>query len=169
MALPTVVDVPAHHPDCCLSLSTKLFATLEQILSATSGPVLSIGSGSGLLEAAVASRGTLQAIEGVEVSSSVNKYLPEELAYVVGGTWDLCPRAKEAAAWIFVYPRLPALVKQYFQSFGQANVELAVFLGPKADWADFEDAFQAPGFASVEVIEDCGLVPYEMMAVVRKE
>ncbi|EKG17087.1 hypothetical protein MPH_05659 [Macrophomina phaseolina MS6] len=168
MALPTLSDVPTHHPDCCLSLSNNLFSILTHTISTVPGPILSIGSGSGLFEALLASRTTSRMIEGVEVSSSVNKYLPEESAYVVGGTWHLCPRARDAAIWVFVYPRVPALVKKYFEALGSTSVKLAVFLGPKADWADFQDAFEASGFLSPEIIEKCGLVPYEMMAIIRK-
>ncbi|OJD36346.1 mitochondrial presequence protease [Diplodia corticola] len=167
--LPTLSDVPTHHPDCCLSLSNSLFSTLSQILSPSKGPVLSIGAGSGLLEAILGSRDPIRTVEGVEVNSSVNKYLPEESSFVVGGTWDLCPRARDASVWVFVYPRVPALVERYFETFGQARLELAVFLGPKADWADFQCAFRVPGFTNAEIVEDCGLVPYEVMAVIRKE
>lgn len=168
MILPTLSDVPTHHPDCCLSLSNNLLATLDQTISTVHGPILSIGSGSGLFEALLASKNTAREVEGVEVSSSVNKYLPEESTYAVGGTWDLCSRAQDAAIWVFVYPRVPALVKRYFETFGGASVRLAIFLGPKADWADFEESFQATGFMSPEIFEECGLVPYELMAIVRK-
>lgn len=169
MALPVLSDAPTHHPDCCLSLSNSLFTTLDRILSSTDGHILSIGSGSGLFEATLASRHPGWVVEGVEVSSSLNKYLPEESAYVVGGTWDLCLRARDAAVWIFVYPRVPALVERYLTTFGNSSIQLAIFLGPRADWADFQASFQAAGFAPVEIIEECGLAPYEMMSVIRKD
>lgn len=167
--LPTLSDVPTHHPDCCLSLSNALFSKLDEILSVSKAPVLSIGAGSGLFEAILSSRDPSRTVEGVEVNSSVNKYLPEESTFVVGGTWDLCPRAEDIPIWVFVYPRVPALVKRYFEIFGQARLQLAIFLGPRADWADFQDSFIVPGFTSVEIVEDCGLVPYEVLAVIRKE
>ncbi|KAF2091797.1 hypothetical protein K490DRAFT_31788 [Saccharata proteae CBS 121410] len=167
MDLPNLLDDPKHHPDCCLGLSKPLIDKLILLLPKAPDVSLSIGSGSGLLEAYLAQRNCR--IEGVEVNSNVNTYLPEESTYTVGGTWDLCDRAAAAKAWIFVYPRTPKLVTQYVETYGSAAVQVIVWLGPRVDWADFEACFQNLSGVQIEVGEDCGVVtPYEMLAVIRK-
>ncbi|KAK7531717.1 uncharacterized protein J3D65DRAFT_124626 [Phyllosticta citribraziliensis] len=169
MALPMLSSTPRHHPDCCLSLSATFLSKLDVLLPAHGCLALSIGSGSGFFEAQLQAHDPALHVEGVEVNSSINKYLPEEATWEVGGTWDICPRAKAAQAWIFVYPREPGLIKRYFDAHADGEVTVVVWLGPRLDWEDFQDCFKFPAFAPVEIIEDCGLAPYEMMAVTRRK
>ncbi|RYP61863.1 hypothetical protein DL771_009982 [Monosporascus sp. 5C6A] len=199
MDLPEITDEPRHYPDCCLSISRGILDVLTDTFrtAAETGLVLSIGSGSGLLEALLQSRwATVSAlasasasdnttaaattisaaasprIEGVEVRASVNRYLPAAAVGTVRGTWEVSPRARSdptVAALLFVYPRSPALVSRYLR---EAAASVAVWLGHRSDWPDFEPCFAgAPGFGgAVEVVGGCaaGLVEYEMMAIVRR-
>ncbi|KAI4719922.1 hypothetical protein E4T48_03838 [Aureobasidium sp. EXF-10727] len=147
---------PRHHPDCCMAISQPLLHNLANLLP--HGPaisVLSIGSGTGLLESLLS-----QLLEdsydlcGVEVSPNVNKYLPEQNMFFVGGTWDLCSQAGKSHVWIFTYPREPKLIVQYLESHDHDNLSKIIWLGPKMDWQDYED---------------CGAATYEMVVVAEPE
>ena len=120
MSLPELTSQPKHHPDCCLSLSTRLLDVLTAIFApeteqgAGARLVLSVGSGTGLLEALLLARWsnpdpehpsgagmhdgeplvpvvttTAMTIKGIEVRPSINKYLPEANLGIVRGTWDV--------------------------------------------------------------------------------
>ncbi|KAF2139693.1 uncharacterized protein K452DRAFT_310599 [Aplosporella prunicola CBS 121167] len=176
LPLPPLLPAPTHHADCCLSLSAPLLHALAQHLPKT-GAVLSVGSGSGLLEAHLAAR-LGRPVHGADVANAnlsdaaaLNRYLPDECAWPVHGTWDLCPLAQHAPAWLFVYPREPALVRRYFDVFAARPadpVRVVVWLGPRADWPDYEAVLAGRKHWSVHVIEGAGLVPYEMIVVVRR-
>ncbi|KAK9418337.1 putative Ankyrin repeat-containing domain protein [Seiridium unicorne] len=143
--------------------------------------VLSVGSGSGLLEALLLERwSTLSEpklfIEGVEVQQSVestllNKYLPEQHHSSVKGTWDLSPRAGDAAAFMFVYPRSPKLISSYLGKFAQSKLDTVVWLGPKCDWSDFEKCFEGIDGWLTRVVSDgeSGLLEYEMLALMERQ
>lgn len=187
MDLSDLNDHPSRHPDFCLSISTKLIHTLTTVLT-TNGPegsnnlILSVGSGSGLLEAHLLShivalpKSTPKfTIQGVEVRSSptaapVNKYLPEQHSATVRGTWELSPLLESADTLLFVYPRDPELVRRYLSS-RPASLRLVLWLGPRADWEVFGGCFQGlEGFEDVVVIEGgiAGVADFEMVAVVRR-
>lgn len=160
---------PIRFPDCCLGLSYTLISTISGLLPQTPKFTLSIGSGSGLLESLVAHSDVNINVQGVEVDSSVNRYIAEEDMHVVGGGWGLCPVAEWAAAWMFVYPRDPKLISKYLDSNFGGNVEMILWLGPKVDWADYEDRFRRSSFSELTFLpEDCGLTPYETAVVARK-
>lgn len=146
MHLPKITDEPRHQPDCCLSISTKLLDIITNTFNSSvgvseNGLVLSIGSGSGLLEALLLSRwsssspstittttttlNTNLQIEGVEIRSEppVNRYLPDPTNFmIVKGSWDIVSsRAHRAVSgMMFVYPRSPALVERYVRDFSSA-------------------------------------------------
>ncbi|KUI62550.1 hypothetical protein VP1G_09665 [Cytospora mali] len=190
MNLPHLSDTPRRYPDFCLSISTRLIHALTDILSSASSTqggqhenlVLSVGSGSGLLEAHMQSLwsslpGCNLAIEGVEVRTAeearpVNRYLSEEHYTTVRGTFEISPRGQEASALIFVYPREPVLIQRYLQAAREdedSPLRTVVWLGPKADWDTFAYCLRdVPGFCSVEIPQDCGVVEYEMMVVIRR-
>lgn len=186
MDLPELSETPSRHPDFCLSISTKLIHTLTTIV-ATNGAVsnsliLSVGSGSGLLEAhllkhlkALPHSTSEFTIQGVEVRSSpteapVNKYLPEQHYTTVRGTWELSPLLEVADVLFFVYPRDTSLVNRYLAG-RPAALRVVVWLGPRADWEVFGGCFQGlEGFGDVDIIdgESVGVANFEMVAVGRR-
>ncbi|KAK7731812.1 hypothetical protein SLS53_008633 [Cytospora paraplurivora] len=192
MEPPRLSDTPQRYPDFCLSISARLTWALTNILtSACSHPnapkhnlILSIGSGSGLLEAHLQSLWSSSPsnnlfIEGVEVRTAeeappVNRYLSEEQYTTVRGTFEISPRLREASALIFVYPREPGLIHRYLHAAGKdtnSPLRAVVWLGPKADWDSFAECLRGvPGFGPVEIPTNvtCGLVEYEMMGLIRR-
>ncbi|KAH7136783.1 hypothetical protein B0J13DRAFT_80848 [Dactylonectria estremocensis] len=189
-------EQPVRHADCCLSLSSKLLDILTAVFSDTElanrpRTVLSIGSGTGLLEtlwleniesrsqADDASAGLV--IEGIEVHqlgsrAPANKYLPEQAINTVRGTWELSSRLQDpgACGLIFVYPRQPDLVTGYVKEILETKlgIGIVVWLGPMADWDAFEPCFRAAAengsafqLRAVKKGSDAGLGEYEMMAV----
>ncbi|KAI1073858.1 hypothetical protein F5B20DRAFT_565680 [Whalleya microplaca] len=176
MDLLVLSDTPQRYPGCCLSLSNELLNHLGSLFKnhAKSGLILSIGSGTGLLEELLHAHLNKEPncklrVEGVEVPST-NIHLPEDRINVVNGTWAICRRAADSVALVFVYPRSAELVNSYVDSFLQkpGYVKLALWLGPKADWEEFAACFRVPGFEVEELQDGCGLVEYEMMTVLRQ-
>ncbi|EED12799.1 conserved hypothetical protein [Talaromyces stipitatus ATCC 10500] len=160
MDLPTLTETALRHPDCCCSLSSTLLDAITSNLceNIDSGLVLSVGSGTGLLEALLLSLWTSSFVsvgrklnmEGVEVLGSEsldlhspNRYLPEECFNVVKGSWALSSRVKQAAAIMFVYPRSTELVRRYMEEAAlfSDKLHIALWLGPSSDWAEFEPSF----------------------------
>ena len=158
---------PTRFPDCCLSISNTLLTTLTTLLPKKPAFTLSIGSGPGLLEALLTHSNASISVEGVEVASTVNRYIAEEDMHVAGGAWDLYARAQQAAAWMFVYPRDPRLVSRYIERYAAENVEVVVWLGPRVDWVDYEACFRGSVFSDVRVLK-AGLEPYEIAVVARR-
>ncbi|KAK1596753.1 uncharacterized protein LY79DRAFT_587975 [Colletotrichum navitas] len=182
LPLPQLTDEPQTLPDCCLSLSFPLLRELHGRLPPAPHLTLSIGSGTGLVEGllhALASssssppHATLNLVS-VEVAPSPNRY--HAAHRTVPGTWALDPLAGEARAWVFVYPKQVALVREYMAAFSGEEgcaVETVVYIGPRRDWDDFRAAFE--GFArDVEVwdeekMEAVGGRAWECVAIVRPE
>ena len=194
--LPALPEIPIHHPDCCLSLSTTLLTYLASLCTEVSssthgGPttVLSIGSGTGLLEVLLSQHlGTtcdrnLKTIEveGVEVYASppINRYLPSDAVHVVHGTWDICQRVRgrSVKVWMLVYPRKVELVEAYVDKFSGGEeeglgVEMIVWAGPRSDTADYENLFS--GLAKmgwrieVDMGEEAGVKEWETVVVLRR-
>ncbi|THX57611.1 hypothetical protein D6D06_03616 [Aureobasidium pullulans] len=158
---------PRHHPDCCMAISQPLLHTLSNLLP--NGPaisVLSIGSGTGLLESLLSEMlDDSHDVCGVEVSPNVNKYLPEENMFFVGGTWDLCTQAGRSKVWMFTYPRDPKLIVRYLDIYDHAGLSKLIWLGPKMDWQDYEGVFASSRFSNLTILEDCGMASYEMVVV----
>jgi len=131
---------------------------------------LSIGSGTGLLEAAILQHSHEQIdIVGVEVSPSVNKYLPEQNILVVNGTWALHVKAQTAAAWMFVYPREPRLVATYIETCASDAPKTIIWLGPRNDWPDYAPVFERGQFHHLELLDNCGVAGYEVMVIATKK
>ncbi|OKL55485.1 hypothetical protein UA08_09221 [Talaromyces atroroseus] len=190
MALPTPTAIPSRHPDCCLSFSSTLLDILTSTLreSIHSGLVLSVGSGTGLLEALLHSKWASSPnsqneqpwIEGVEVlqstssaSSFATRYLPEQCCETVKGTWEVSSRAEHAAAILFVYPRSPELVRRYMQKFAHpsSRLQAVIWLGPNCDWPEIQPCLaHGEGWLPVHVLlgAEAGLVDFEMMAIIRR-
>ncbi|CEN62432.1 hypothetical protein ASPCAL09066 [Aspergillus calidoustus] len=170
MALPSLTQTPTLYPNCCLSLSTPFLTHLASLLPTHPHFTLSIGSGSGQLEALITTNHRDVRIEGVEVNSSVNLYIEEQDMNFVTGTWELCSRAAQAKAWMFVYPREPKLLMKYIETYGGGEVAEILWLGPKVDWSDYEGCFEQSGFKDVGIYEggNIGGAEFEVLAVVRK-
>jgi len=165
----SLTDAPKHHPDCCLAISRPLLKTLVSTLPRAPRLVLSIGSGSGLLEATLLRFAPDQVdIIGVEVSQTVNKHLPESNTFFVNGTWALHAEAQTAAAWMFVYPREPKLVQLYLETRSSDDLRTIVWLGPRSDWEDYASVFELGDAFKITLIEDCGAAAYELMAVMSR-
>ncbi|KAK8211573.1 hypothetical protein M8818_003228 [Zalaria obscura] len=149
---------PRHYPDCCLALSRRLIDALADSLLQKPAVTLSIGSGSGLLEATLLKRHEDHIdVRGVEVADLVHKHLPEQNTITVNGTWDLYPDAALATAWMFVYPREPRLLGRYIDTHGRGNLDRIIWLGPKMDWQDYEPVFLKSDFRSILVLPACGV------------
>jgi hypothetical protein len=159
---------PRHHPDCCVALSTRLLESLVEALPPSPSLVASIGSGTGMLEAALQLfAGPSINLCGVEVSTNVNKYLPEEDIFSVGGTWDLFAGAVDAEALIFVYPREVSLLERYIHLNNNGRrLRKIIWLGPKSDWPDYEPVLLSSIFKDITVIKDGSITAtYEMMCI----
>ncbi|KXH41302.1 hypothetical protein CNYM01_12060 [Colletotrichum nymphaeae SA-01] len=179
--LPPLTNEPQRHPDSCLTLSLPLIKALHAQLPPAPDLTLSIGSGTGLVEALLDSLAdthdpTTQEdpqasqespaprplnLTSIEIAPSPNKYHRNHRT--VPGTWALDPAAAEAKAWMFVYPKQVALVRKYMESAfassssGSAEkaaaVETVLYVGPRMDWDDFRSALE-PYAESVEVWDE---------------
>jgi hypothetical protein len=158
---------PKRFPDCCLAISNTLITHLGSILPKKPAFTLSIGSGSGLLEGLISHCNESVSVEGVEVNSTVNRYIAEEDMNIVGGGWGLCSNAQQASAWMFVYPRDPKVITKYIDTYADQVVEFIVWLGPRADWPIFEPCFRQSSFCELRFFE-AGIAPYETAVVARK-
>lgn len=164
--LPCLTTTPVHHSDCCASLSSTLVSKILRFLPPRPAFTISIGSGTGLLEALILQARPEVHLEAVEVLGvTLNRYLPEESIHVVFGTWDLCPRASKATVWMFVYPREISLLRKYFDELAAHDVELLVWLGPRADYPAMNQFMSS--FWAIETFDGCGS-QYELLAVWRR-
>lgn len=53
--------------------------------------------------------------------------------------------------------------------FGDGEVKILIWLGPRNDWDDFAPYFEDDHFEAPEEVAASGLPAYELMAVVRKK
>lgn len=166
-SLPVLTNRPKYYADCCASLSSVLISTIAQVLPPKPSYTVSIGSGSGILEALILQNRDELDLEAVEVSACLNQYLPEEKMTVVLGTWDLCPAVGNAAAWMFIYPRDIFLMCKYLRTYALTCVELLLWLGPRVDYHSIEISIPKKDWR-MEVIEEC-TSEYEMLVIWRRE
>ncbi|GJD04528.1 hypothetical protein CH63R_10770 [Colletotrichum higginsianum IMI 349063] len=176
--LPQLTNEPQTLPDSCVSLSRPFLRALHALLPPSPHLTLSIGSGTGLVEALLHGLAPPPNLVSVEVAPSPNRY--HAAHRTVPGTWALEPLAARARAWVFVYPKQVALVRAYVEAFlgrrdAGAEVEVVVYVGPRMDWDDFRGALEEAGVAGeveVEVwgeerMEAVGGRAWECVAVVR--
>ncbi|KAF2024018.1 hypothetical protein EK21DRAFT_104972 [Setomelanomma holmii] len=166
-SLPTLTEKPTAYPGCCLGLSTPLLAHFRTLLPQAPALILSIGSGFGLLEAYLLELPPSVNVAGVEVEPSPNKYLPPSNHRIVHGTRFLEPLAKDAATWLFVYPRRVGLVMEYLDTHGEGALQTIVWVGPHADWSDYEHCF-AGWKTQMTSADQVGGRAWELIAVARK-
>ncbi|GAB1734715.1 hypothetical protein NU195Hw_g9157t1 [Hortaea werneckii] len=156
---------PKHFADCCVGISQPLLATLASRLPRSPALILSIGSGSGLLEAMLLKHSEKPLdLFGVEVSSCVNKHLPPDRLAKVSSTTSLHPDAMLASSLMFVYPRMPALITAYLDAATGGALEQVVWLGHRSDWPDFESVMRSKS-SSIDVVEGLGLCDSELLVV----
>ena len=133
MALDRLPEKSTLLPHCCCPISTSLIRKLASSLPLDPELTLSIGCGSGFAEAHLLRENPRLNLHGLEVSEGINKYLPEERMQIVRGTWDIASSAKDASAWMFIFPREIGLIGRYIQSQGDGKVKHIVWIGPLAD------------------------------------
>ena len=131
--LPRLSRESTFYPSCCCSISTDLIQKLAYSLPSDPDITLSIGSGSGLLEALLLREKPALNLHVIEVSRNINVFLPEERVQLVNGTRTLCPFAEKATTWLFIYPRDLGLIQQYARSYGTGSVKQIVWIGPLKD------------------------------------
>lgn len=166
-SLPRLTPTPFLLPDCCASLSSPLVSQILRVLPRRPSFTISIGSGTGLLEALILQAQPDLHLEGVEVSGVLTSYMPNASIHVVSGTWELCPRASKATAWMFIYPREISLVCKYFDEIPTHNLRLLAWLGPMADFNAMNHLMSAFNW-TMETFEGCGTSQYELLAVWRR-
>lgn len=162
-----LTEKPAHFADCCAGVSKPLIKTLVDRMPQSPAMILSIGCGSGLLEATLLSyRDHEQRLNlyGVEVPPCVNKYLPEDRLLRVPCTKSLHPDAILASTLLFVYPRDPMLIAMYLDASQGGALEQLIWLGHKSDWPVAEKLLLA-AFFSLECIHGPGIPEYELLAI----
>lgn len=163
--LEQIGDEPRQFAGCCLAISKPLLQALLSTLPQRPDLILSVGCGSGLLEALLLLLGHDQLnLCGVEVPSCDCTSLPPERVLRVAGTRSLHPDAILASVLMFVYPRVPALITSYLDACVDGALEKLVWLGHRSDWADSEGViFDA--FTNVHIAQDVGLPNHEIMVV----
>ena len=159
--LPVLLQKPTQYSDCCCTLSKPLVTNLATMLPSKPSMTISIGCGTGLLEAFLLQHCPELCLQAIEVRSEIIEYLPKENYELVRGTWDLSSTAVSATSWIFVYPREASLIKHYQEAFSGGAVSLVIWIGPRSDLPQCENMFGYPWIQRVH--EDCGLSPYEAM------
>ncbi|KAJ4343645.1 hypothetical protein N0V95_006619 [Ascochyta clinopodiicola] len=169
---PQLTDRPMLYAGCCLALSRSLVAHVHSLLPPAPALTLSIGSGFGLLEAHLAASPYYAHIVGVEVEPSPNVYLPAARHHVVHGTRFLEPLAAEASAWLFVYPRRVGLVDEYLATYGRVSegkaVHVIVWIGPQADWDDYQRCFTPDWKVHIQSADAIGGKPWELIATAKR-
>ena len=160
------VSTPNHLLACCSSLSLSLIQHLASLLPPDPALTLSVGSGTGLLEALLLYQRPTLDLKAVEVPSiNSSNYMPVDKMRIVNGYRDLCDLAADASAWMFIYPRDTWLLQQYVRAFGDRKCELIIWIGPRADQLEndvFGDMWMKENFGN------CGLRDYEIMTLWRR-
>ena len=169
MSLEDLGDVPARFADCCVAISKPLIQAISARLPPHPATVLSVGSGSGLLESLLVKDGAGEVTSplnlfGVEVPSCVNKHLRQDRLLRVSSTSCVYADAVFAEALIFVYPRQVSLIAQYLQICLGGMLEILVWFGHRSDWADAEDLLSS-SFSNLEYVDIPGIAEYELLVV----
>ena len=167
-ALDKLTNQPSHFGDCCPGVSKPLVETLLDRLPQHPALILSIGSGSGLLEALLLQASAhhhKQAVNlfGVEVPTCINSHLAEERLLRVPSTLSLHPDAFLASALMFVYPRDASLIGKYLEALLEGALDQIIWFGHRHDWPPVKDLLVAT-FDNVELVCGPGIADYEMVA-----
>ena len=163
----TAISSPLNLAHCSSSLSMSFVQHLASLLPPDPALTLSIGSGSGLLEALLLHQRPALNLKAVELPKVKNIYMPVDKMAIVNGDKDICPLAADASAWMFVYPREALLLQQYVLAFGNAECKLIIWVGEKADLPELEHNFLGKKWIK-EDIEKCGLKDDDLMTLWRR-
>ncbi|KAF2016762.1 hypothetical protein BU24DRAFT_392131 [Aaosphaeria arxii CBS 175.79] len=168
-ALPEFTQDPIPYPGCCLALSKSLLTYIHSILPTSPSLILSIGSGYGLLEAALLQAPYTLNVVGVEVQPSPNKFLPSLHHRCVPGSRFHEQLAGQASAWLFVYPRRIGLVQEYLALHGKSHsLKMVVWMGPRADWEDYKGCFGDDWNVCIKAADEAGGRAWELIAIAKK-
>ncbi|PVH94027.1 hypothetical protein DM02DRAFT_618897 [Periconia macrospinosa] len=167
--LPPLSPHPAVLSGCCVALSSRLLSNLSTVLPPAPSLVLSIGSGSGLLEGLLRADPYNIHILGVEVQPSVNRYLSVAHHRTVTGTYSLEPLASESEAWMFIYPRRVGLIQAYISMYEDSAVSKILWIGPAADWDDYKVCFGNRWNVKVQNADEIGGREWELVVVASKK
>ncbi|GAB7358213.1 hypothetical protein MBLNU230_g0365t1 [Neophaeotheca triangularis] len=158
--LPELSGDPKLFADCCVGISEPMIETLRRTLPDPPALILSIGCGSGLLEALLVERGVN--VCGVEVPSCENKYLALDRLLRVPTAQTLHQDAILASTLLFVYPRSPELVRKYADHFAGGALESVLWLGHQMDKSDYQEPLRS-AFDSLTVLDAPSMFPYECL------
>lgn len=163
-ALPALTDKPGTYPPSCSSLCRPLLSLLASSLPRS--PILSVGSGAGLLEALLLQHNPSlkEFLRGVEVAQ-VNRFLPAESVITASGTWHVVDEARQAEALMFIYPREAKLLKAYLDATISQKVDTVIWLGPRMDWEEYEGVLMSWGKDATPGEVEGVLEPYERLSV----
>ncbi|EME50380.1 hypothetical protein DOTSEDRAFT_118435 [Dothistroma septosporum NZE10] len=163
--LEALTEEPKLFPHVCCGMSSRLLETLAARLPRTPSLVLSVGSGSGLLEELLhlQTNGSIN-IYGVEVPSCRSVYLPEDRTLRVPSTTSVHADAILAETLIFCYPREPSLIAKYVDEFGSGALAQIVLIVNHNDWNGLSDILH-DCFSTVELVDSAGLPGYEVLVV----
>jgi len=163
--LARVNDEPQQFAGCCLAISKPLLQTLLTLLPRKPDLILSVGSGSGLLEGMLLHTNHAELdLFGVEVPSCDCAYLSHKQVLRVTGTRSLHPDAILASVLMFVYPRVASLIASYIDACADGALEKLIWLGHRSDWADCEKIIR-DSFIIVDIVSNAGLPDHEIMVV----
>ncbi|KAG0140143.1 hypothetical protein CROQUDRAFT_382316 [Cronartium quercuum f. sp. fusiforme G11] len=167
--LPTLSTIRTLSSTCCIALSCPLILALRRTFTSSGdGQILSVGSGSGLLEAYMVADG--MNVIGIDLEST-NKYLPPERFVGIRGTWDMGPGVllTSTRKLLFAYPKPVDLVLQRYIK-KMAKLEMIVWIGPATDWPEVVSALDQVASWSNESKEIFDVTePYERFMVMRCE
>ncbi|OQO00975.1 hypothetical protein B0A48_13664 [Cryoendolithus antarcticus] len=161
-----LTDEPRQLSDCCASLSKPLIDILVDRLPSQPSMCLSIGCGSGRLENYLLEATTKPLdLYGVEVPTCEVSALPPERVLRVPSTRSVHPAVKDCSAMLFVYPRVPDLVKSCMdEALAGVNLSRVIWLGHRSDWPDYETVLSSAK-GTAEVVSGPGIAPYELLVV----
>lgn len=164
--LPLISDNPVRLASCCPTLSQEVLSKISLRLPTKPSRTVSIGCGSGLLEALLMKHSDV-AIEGIEVTETINQFLPAEAFHTVIGTWQIFSEAHDYDAWMFVYPRSTDLLKKYVESISNntAPILRIIWIGPVQDWDVFSSCFTSSSRHHA-IDPPIWLSPFEILRVI---
>ncbi|KAK5173763.1 uncharacterized protein LTR77_002444 [Saxophila tyrrhenica] len=160
-----------HYADLCPAISRPLVATLVDWLPPAPALTLSIGCGSGILEAillhaAEEDHGKQLNLCAVEVPDCAVTHLPEDCVARVPNTFSIYDDAMLASTLIFVYPRQAKIIAMYLGAAKGTALEQIIWLGHRSDWPEAEEILLASS-VQIQRVERPGTAEYELLVIAR--